>query len=159
MTFKIDPMRAYPRIGVLLLVIFVVMQFTQPQRNVAKALSENDISKVYVIKGDLHQMLIEKCYDCHSNNTRYPWYFYVQPIGWWLAAHVHEGKEHLNFSEFKKYDANRAEHKLEELGEVVEDKSMPLNTYTMFHKNTALTPQDQQAIKAWISSIKATQPQ
>lgn len=148
-------MKAYNKIGLLVLVIFVVIQFTQPKKNLAEGLGENDISKVYAVPGDLHQILIDKCYDCHSNNTQYPWYFHIQPIGWWLAYHVHEGKEHLNFSEFKSYDSKRAAHKLEELGEVVEDRSMPLKTYTMFHKNTEITENDERAIKVWLSSINA----
>src|SRR5688500_13543947 len=119
--------KAYRKIGVLLLILFVVSQFIQPTKNISEAgFGENDISRVYVIPDHLHKTIVHKCYDCHSNNTRYPWYFNIQPVGWWLAAHVHDGKDELNFSEFKTYPADRAEHKLEELGEVVEDRSMPI---------------------------------
>lgn len=111
-------------------------------------------SKVYAIPSELHQMLKVKCYDCHSNNTTYPWYFNIQPIGWWLAAHIHEGKEHLNFSEFKNYSAKRASHKLEDLAEVFEDRSMPLRAYTIFHHDAELTDKDEQAIKEWLASLK-----
>ena len=151
-------MKAYRKIGILLLIIFVVMQFAQPKKNKAEGLGENDISKVYVIPDGLHKTLVKKCYDCHSNNTRYPWYFHIQPIGWWLAAHVHDAKEELNFSDFKKYDAERSAHKLEELGEVAQDRSMPLEAYTALHKQTEITDEDEKAIKDWLSSVKRVTP-
>ena len=148
-------MKAYRKIGVLLLILLVVSQFIQPKKNTSDTIiTENDISKVYAIPSDLHQVLINKCYDCHSNNTRYPWYFHIQPIGWWLAAHVHEGKEELNFSEFKSYDQKKTDHKLEELEEVTEDRSMPLKAYTLFHEEAKITEADEQMIKAWLSSLK-----
>lgn len=147
-------MKGYKRVGLLVLILVVVMQFVQPKRNISEGgLGENDISKVYDMPADLHNMLVTKCYDCHSNNTKYPWYVNLQPIGWWLAAHVHDGKEHLNFSEFKTYTQERAEHKLEELWEVTEEGSMPLKAYTMFHEGTELTEQDEQAISAWLTSL------
>jgi hypothetical protein len=151
-------MRAYRKIGVLILIIIVVMQFIQPNKNLADGLGDSDISKVYALPDGLHKTLMNKCYDCHSNNTRYPWYFNIQPIGWWLAAHVHDGKEELNFSEFKNYDQKRATHKLEEIGEVVEDKSMPLKAYTMFHEEAKLTAEDEKAIFAWLASLNVKKP-
>lgn len=147
-------MKTAKKVGLLVLIIFAVIQFTQPKRNEAPQLiSENDISKTVNIPVELHQMLVNKCYDCHSNTTQYPWYANIQPLGWWLAAHVHEGKEHLNFSEFKTYPKKRADHKLEEIGEVTEDKSMPLKAYTLIHQGSELTEEEQKAIMTWLSSL------
>jgi hypothetical protein len=146
-------MNRYRKLGLLILMLIVVMQFVQPKRNQAEGLSQNDISKVYSIPSDLHKTFVNKCYDCHSNNTRYPWYSNIQPIGWWLAAHVHDGKEELNFAEFKTYNEKRKAHKMEELQEVAEDRSMPLKAYTMFHKNAELTENDEQMIKDWIATL------
>jgi hypothetical protein len=151
-------MKAYRKIGTLLLIIFIVIQFIQPTKNTANGLGDNDISRVYVLPSDVHDMFVKKCYDCHSNNTRYPWYFNVQPIGWWLAAHVHDGKEHLNFSEFQNYSLQRRVHKLEEVGEVVVDRSMPLKTYTMLHEHTELTAEDEQAVKNWLHTLTRPRP-
>jgi len=146
-------MKTSKKLGVLILIIVVVIQFVQPMRNTSDDLEENDISKVYPIPQELHAMLKQKCYDCHSNNTRYPWYVNVQPIGWWLAAHVHDGKQELNFSEFKTYPTERAAHKLEEIGEVTRDGSMPIKAYTLFHEDAALTQADKQAIFDWLKQI------
>jgi hypothetical protein len=152
------PMKAYRKIGVLLIIIVVVMQFIQPKKNRSEGLGENDVSKVYALSDGLHKTLVNKCYDCHSNNTRYPWYFHIQPIGWWLAAHVHDGKEQLNFSTFKTYDAEKASHKLEEIAEVVTEKSMPLKAYTFFHEEAKLTAEDERAIFAWLDSLNVKRP-
>jgi hypothetical protein len=147
-------MKRRRNVGVLLIMILVVMQFIQPNKNRSgEMISADDISKVYAMPQDLHQMFIKKCYDCHSNNTKYPWYINIQPIGWWLAAHVHDGKEELNFSDFKNYPAKRAEHKLEEIAEVTQDRSMPLKAYTMFHEGTEITAEDEKAILSWLTSL------
>jgi hypothetical protein len=146
-------MKPYRKIGILILILLVVIQFVQPLKNRSETLSEADISKVYPIPESVYQTFVNKCYDCHSNNTRYPWYFNIQPIGWWLAAHIHEGKEHLDFSKFKTYPSDKAAHKLEEIEEVLEDGSMPLKAYTMFHKNAVLTAEEKKAIHDWLESI------
>ncbi len=141
------------KILVFILIIIVVFQLIQPTRNISKAPDRNDIRHVYSVPEDVHQILTGKCYDCHSNNTRYPWYFNVQPIGWWLAAHVHDGKEHLNFSEFKTYDAKERTHQFEEIMEVVEDRSMPLKAYIWLHPESRLSDQDESTIRAWIGDV------
>lgn len=146
-------MKGYRKTWIFLLIVVLVIQFIQPEKNIAEGPSENDISQVYAISDGIHQTLTQKCYDCHSNNTRYPWYYYIQPIGWWLAAHVYEGKEHLNFSEFRTYKADKAEHKLEEIVEMVEDRAMPLKAYVLLHPHTEITTEDEKAISAWVKSL------
>lgn len=138
-------------IGVVLVII--VIQLLQPTKNKSEGISENDISKVYALPDGLHDMLVQKCYDCHSNNTRYPWYVHIQPIGWWLASHVKEGKEHLNFSEFKTYEKSKADHKLEELVEVLEAGEMPLKSYLLMHGDAKVTAEETQTITTWVKSL------
>jgi hypothetical protein len=141
------------KILVGLLLLFVVMQLLQPTRNISEGPFENDISKVYAVPADVQNILTQKCYDCHSNNTHYPWYIHIQPIGWWMASHIKDAKDHLNFSEFKTYDANRAAHKLEELSEEVTGGTMPLKSYVWLHGDTKVTPEEVQAINNWIQSL------
>lgn len=146
-------MKRSRKIGLLILILIVLIQVVQPTKNKSEGPSEDDISKVYAMPKDLHQTLVHKCYDCHSNNTRYPWYFNIQPIGWWLAAHVHDAKEHLNFSTFRNYTSARKANKLEDLLEVVEDGSMPIKSYVTFHPESVLTKEDQEAIKTWLATL------
>ena len=146
-------MKVYRKTWIFLLIVIIVIQFIQPKKNSAQELGENDISKVYAIPEEIHRTFVQKCYDCHSNNTRYPWYFNVQPIGWWLAAHVYEGKEHLNFSEFKTYQAKKAKKKLEEIIEMVEERAMPLKAFVLLHPDTEITAEDEKAINLWINNL------
>jgi hypothetical protein len=148
-------MKSSRKILVLVVILLLVIQFVQPIKNISPGLGEHDISKVYTIPQEIHETFVSKCYDCHSNNTHYPWYFNIQPIGWWLAAHVNEGKEHLNFSSFGKYDEEKAEEQLEEIGEVVDEHSMPIKAYVLFHPQSELTEADEQAINAWLKSLGA----
>lgn len=140
-------------IGLLLLI--VVMQLLQPTKNVAEGISENDITKAYSVPTEVHEVLTKKCYDCHSHNTHYPWYVYVQPIGWWMASHIKEGKEHLNFSEFKTYSEKKSLNKLEELSEAVTDGWMPLESYVWLHQDAKVTSDETKAINDWIKSLGA----
>lgn len=148
-------MKVFRKTLLLILILLVVAQFVQPVKNQSESPDLNDISEVYRIPQEVHQILVSKCYDCHSNNTRYPWYFNIQPVGWWLAAHIHEGKEHLNFSNFKSYSQQKAQHKLEEIAEVIEERSMPLRSYVLFHPSAELTEEDEQKITGWLKSIGA----
>lgn len=135
-------------------VVLLAIQFVRPIKNQAEGVSENDISVVYpAIPEDVLTMLQTKCYDCHSNNTEYPWYASIQPVAWWLADHVEEGKEHLNFAEFRTYDTKRANHKLEEVVEEVAKGEMPLDSYTLIHRDAVVTPEEKIALRSWIASL------
>jgi hypothetical protein len=85
------------------------------------------------------------CFDCHSNNTKYPWYTNVAPVSWWIKGHIDNGREHLNFSNWTDYSAKKANHKLEECYEVLEGKEMPMLTYWLVHPEANLSA-DQRAI-------------
>lgn len=136
-----------------LLVILLLMQVMQPTKNQSDTLSENDISKSYALPAGVHETLVKKCYDCHSNNTQYPWYVHIQPVGWWMASHIEEGKNHLNFSEFKTYPLKRANHKLEEVSEELGEGHMPIDSYLWLHPEAKVTTAELDAINGWIASL------
>lgn len=137
-----------------LLIVLIAIQFIRPSKNHSDVLiSENDISYTYAITEDVHSIFINKCYDCHSNTTRYPWYNNIQPIAWWLSSHVKEGKDELNFSEFKSYTEKRAIHKLEEISEAVNDGWMPLKSYLWMHHDAKITESDRTAINTWLKGL------
>jgi hypothetical protein len=141
------------KILISVMLVFLAMQFVRPSRNESEGLSDADISLRYAIPGDVHQLFVDKCYDCHSNNTVYPWYYSVQPVAWWMAGHVDEGKEHLNFSEFKNYPEKRATHKLEEIMEMIAEDEMPLPSYLIAHPEAKVSPQEKESINSWIKSL------
>lgn len=142
------------KIGIGLLVVLAFLQFVRPARNLSdQIVTENDISKTYAISESVHQIFIKKCYDCHSNSTHYPWYANIQPVGLWMQHHVEEGKDELNFSEFKTYPNKKANHKLEEISEAINDGFMPLDSYLWIHKEARISPEDKDEVNAWINSL------
>jgi hypothetical protein len=142
------------KIILILLVVLVLIQFFRPEKNVsAEVITARDISKVHPVPQNVQDLLLKKCYDCHSNNTHYPWYVNVQPVGWWLAHHVDEGKGELNFSEFSTYEKKKADHKLEEVGEVIEEGSMPLTSYTLLHPETKISADDRKILTDWLATL------
>ena len=83
------------------------------------------------------------CYDCHSNNTRYPWYVNIQPMGWVMARHIKKGKENLNFSEFGTYSKRKQANKLRAIATSIKDGSMPLSSYTIMHTDAKLCEEEE----------------
>jgi hypothetical protein len=152
------------KVLLVLLVILVIIQFIHPGKNSSSqdAMLFNDISKKYIVPENVHEILKTSCYDCHSNNTVYPWYSKIQPVDWWLTNHINEGKREVNFSEFATYGIGRQYKKLEEIMEQVKEDEMPLSSYTLIHKNAILSTDKKQALAAWgtalIDSIKANTP-
>jgi hypothetical protein len=135
---------------VVFIVILILVQFIKVDKNESTDLSY-DISTSYPVSNDLSQLLKVSCYDCHSNNTTYPWYSEIQPVAWWLDHHVQDGKKHLNFSEFTKTKIAVQNHKFEEIIEMVEDKEMPLPSYTYLglHPQANLTDNQRDLIVNW----------
>ncbi|MFN4086257.1 MAG: heme-binding domain-containing protein [Spirosomataceae bacterium] len=143
----------------LLLVAAVLIlgaQLFQPTRNESLDESPDDIMVRYNVPEPIQITLKKACYDCHSNHTVYPWYSYVQPVGWWLNHHVEEGKEHLNFSEFGNYPLKKADHKLEEVMESQETHWMPMDSYTWMHPEAKLTEEERLALINWAKSLRST---
>jgi len=144
------------KIGYGLLAVLIVIQFIRPERNISEMPSENDIRVHHPLPGNVESILKRACYDCHSNNTNYPWYTNIQPIGWWMQDHVNEGKRELNFSEFATYSPKKADHKLDEVIELVEEKEMPLESYTLIHKDAVLTADETETLINWAKELRKT---
>ncbi len=154
-------MKILKKILIGLLVIFVIAQAFRPAKNNSGDTTK-DISVSYVVPEDVKTILAKACNDCHSNNTKYPWYAEIQPVAWWLSDHIKDGKRHLNFNEFDGYRIARQYKKLEECIEQVKEGDMPLSSYTLIHKNAILTDAEKQILFNWCDvirdSIKARYP-
>lgn len=137
-----------------LLLIFMVMQFFQPDKNNNSVVLSNDISAVVSVPGDVNLILHAACYDCHSNNTEYPWYTNIQPVGWWLNSHIKDGKRHLNFNEFSAYTTERKKEKLEEVAKSLKEGWMPLQSYTWMHKDAKLTDAQKKIVIDWAGGAR-----
>jgi hypothetical protein len=117
------------KIGLSVLIVFIAIQFIQPAHNKSGGLLTTDISKMFSIPDSVQLVLKNACYDCHSNNTIYPWYVNIQPMGWLMAKHIKQGKAVLNFSEFGNYTPRKQLSKLTGIANSISDDNMPLTSY------------------------------
>jgi hypothetical protein len=141
------------KVGIGILVILLLSQAYRPAKNDSNKM-ENDISKSYSLPDDVKQILAKACNDCHSNNTTYPWYSNIQPVGIWLANHVNDGKRHMNFNEFNSYQIAKQYKKLDECIEQVKEGEMPLESYTWIHKEAKLNEIEKQKLFDWCNSVR-----
>jgi hypothetical protein len=143
------------KILLVIVIILVAIQFIRPSRNVAPegAVQANDINKTVAVPADVQKILEVSCYDCHSNNTHYPWYTNIQPVGWWMQNHVNEGKHRLNFNEFTTYNEKQKDRKMKGVAESVENGSMPLPSYLIIHKDAKLSDDQKKRLIQWAESL------
>ena len=130
----------------------VAIQFIRPAKN-DSPVGPDDLAAKYPPPPEVKQLLETACYDCHSNHTRYPWYAQLQPTGWWLASHINDGKEQLNFSEFGSYTEHRRAKKLQSLSDEVSDRSMPLKSYTWIHSAAKLSDAQIKTLADWAEAL------
>ena len=146
--------RIFKKILIIGLVIFLLMQLYQPARNKDDGVVlPSHITKLYLVPDSVQVIFAATCYDCHSNNTKYPWYSYIQPARFMMEKHIINGKKDLNFSEFGNYSKRRQESKFESIIKQVRSGEMPLTSYTILHKNSRLTAAQKETIINWIDSI------
>ncbi len=152
----------FRKIMLVLLAVLVIIQFIHPKKNKAEGVQPNYIGNTFAIPADVKTILAKACYDCHSNNTRYPWYANLQPLHWWLEKHIKNGKKEINFDDYTNKSLRYQYHKMEEVIERVKEGEMPLNSYTWIHKDAKLTTEEKAKITGWAQSVldtmKATYP-
>ncbi len=146
----------FKKIMLVLLVALIAIQFFHPKKNKAEGPQPNYIGIAYTIPEDAKSIMAKACNDCHSNNTRYPWYSRIQPVDWWLNKHVVEGKKKINFDEYTNKPLRSQYHKMEEVIEMVKEGEMPLNSYTWTHKDAKLTDNERSTITGWAQSVMDT---
>lgn len=147
-------MKWFKKIIVTILILFIAIQFIQPARNKNGQVLPNDITKTLNVPDKVLNIFKNSCYDCHSNNTNYPWYVNIQPMGWMMAKHIKNGKENLNFNEFGTYSKRKKANKLRAIETSIKDGSMPLSSYTIIHMDAKLSSENKKLITDWASNIK-----
>lgn len=109
----------------------------------------NDLLLTGSVSEEVTVILKTACYDCHSNQTKLPWYSHVAPVSWLVAKDVNEGREELNFSEWTTYPKRKLIKKLEEMGEEVDEGEMPLKIYTVIHGDAKLSTEQRKLLVEW----------
>jgi hypothetical protein len=138
-------------IFLVLITAFVALQFIPIlfKKEPAPVSANVSMTNVMSVPDDIKSMLKKSCADCHSQQTDYPWYSYVQPLGMWIDHHIKEGKEHFNMDEFGIYSLEDQQHLLEEMAEEVQEGEMPLKSYTLIHTDAKLTVAEKARFIRW----------
>ena len=143
-------------IGIALVVVFIAIQFFRPAKNQSSAPSGHEVTQLFPVPDNVMATLKASCYDCHSNNTAYPWYNNVQPVAWWLSNHVHSGKRALNFDEFTTVAPNRQFKRLQDIQKQIREDEMPLSSYTLIHRYAILSDAQKKDIIDWAAGAEET---
>jgi Haem-binding domain len=138
--------------GLALIGFIVVIQFIQPERNIYEGSPEHDMLSTLSVPILVAELLQNSCYDCHSANTRYPWYSKISPVSWYLNLHIEQGKEALNFSEFAQLKKRKKIGALSSICEVLELGSMPLPGFLIIHRNAVMDEEEIASICDWSES-------
>ena len=147
-------MKVVKIIAVVLLVAFVGIQFIPTTRNQSDMVPETDFMLVNNVPENIQNKLQVSCYDCHRNNTQYPWYNKVQPVAWFLEDHIKEGKAELNFNEWDSLSTRRKTSKLRSIIKQIENGEMPLDSYTFIHRDAKFSEAEAEEIINWVTQLK-----
>lgn len=133
--------------------VFVLIQIYPSKRPVVSTVNPNDIIKNGDVPENVASMLRSACYDCHSNETIYPWYANIAPVKWWVYDHIVDGRKELNFSNWKTLSKADQAEALDDISSEVEEKEMPLDPYPVTHPKAKLSDADRQAIIDWTETL------
>ena len=147
-------MRIAKKILLISGILFIALQFIRPVHNKSGQILTTDISKMAAISDSVLSILKNGCYDCHSNNTYYPWYSNIQPMGWLMAYHIKKAKSKLNFSDFGSYSQRRQLSKLDGIANSIRDDIMPLSSYKLMHKNAKLSTYEKALLINWVQRAR-----
>lgn len=147
-------MRFVKKLLLLLLVLFLIAQFFGPEQNKGDIATIEPFLEETNPPEDVKGILKESCFDCHSDVTRYPWYSKITPVDYWMAGHVKDGKKHFNVSTWSEANLKKKDHKFEELIEMVEAGSMPLDSYTWTHAEARLTEDQIASMIGWAKGVR-----
>jgi hypothetical protein len=139
----------------VLIAIVVIIQFIPVNRENPPLDPIKDFIAVSGIDAESATLLKSACYDCHSNESKYPWYSYVAPVSFLVANHIEEGREELNFSEWANYSGKKMDHKLEEASEALTEGWMPLKDYKLMHAEARLTDAQRKDLASVINMVRA----
>ena len=129
----------------VLVILFGVIQLIPGMVNRNNPPVESDIPTSPEVKA----VLKKACYDCHSNESKWPWYSYVAPVSWLVSHDVQEAREEMNFSIWNSYEPKEQAEMHEDCWEMVSKNEMPLWFYVPLHPEAKLSEEDRMLIKNW----------
>jgi len=149
-------MKTFKKIVFWIFVSFAIIQFIpidKTNKPVDKSVNFIDVKKS---PPKVVALLKNSCYDCHSNETVYPKYAYIAPFSWSVKDHINEGREHLNFSVWNTYNKELKEGMLTKSIQTLQDKSMPMPAYVVYHKEANLSDAERTVLIKYFEEILKT---
>jgi hypothetical protein len=135
--------------GAGLALLLATIQFVPQARSNPATDPAGTLTASTRVPDDVTRLLDRACRDCHSNQTRWPWYSRVAPVSWLVVDHVNHGRSHFNYSEWKRYPPDEAARLLKQSCELAREQSMPLRSYTWVHRDARLAETEVEALCAW----------
>jgi len=135
-------------LGIVVVVLFIASQLLPVER------SNPPVTGLVDAPEEVMTTLRRSCWDCHSNETEWPWYAYVAPMSLRVAQHVRSGRRHVNFTEWDSYDAEELEEAYEDIAEEMEKGGMPLSDYLLIHREAKLTQAERDRIASWADAAR-----
>lgn len=136
----------------IIMIIFVAIQFYPADKNISSVPAGKAFVDTFRVNTKVNAILSAACYDCHSNNTHYPWYSNVKPISWLMANHISKGKEKLNFDELPSYGPRKINSKFTQIIHQIDEEKMPLKSYEAIHKNAKLSKEERKLLVDFFNS-------
>ncbi len=136
-------MKLLPKILIGVVAVFVLAQLVRPEK------TNPPVTGELKAPAAVATVLRRACYDCHSNESKWPWYSQVAPVSWLVTRDVNEGRKHLNFSVWESYEAGRKAKKLEGIAEEVGQGEMPMAIYVPLHPEAKLSDADKALVVEW----------
>ena len=140
-------------VGLGLVAVLLVLQFFQPESHNTAVDPAQDMLEVLAPPEPLADLIRKACYDCHSNQTVYPWYNKISPVSWYLYKHIKKGKEDLNFSDYGLLDKADKIGAFADFCDVLDAGSMPLQSYMLIHKNARLSQEERENLCIWSEEV------
>jgi hypothetical protein len=137
------------RLAIVIAALFVLIQLYRPERYYTEEMTSDHITKIINVPANVENILKRSCYDCHSNQTRWPWYSAVAPVSWFVISDVSRGRAKMNFSEWGKYSKDKQSIKLDNICYMINDGKMPLKQYLYIHKDAALSQEQKNILCTW----------
>lgn len=157
-TKKPVKLKTWQYIGLGLIGIFAILQLFQIDKTNPPTDPQKDFFSIVSAPDNIKTIVKDACYDCHSNETVYPWYTNLQPFAWSISSHIDNARKHLNFSAFADYGSDDRSHALEEVVEVLQEDEMPLASYKLMHPEGRLNAETRQSLITWFQALRTNGP-
>lgn len=135
-----------------ILAILFIAQFFRIDKTNPPANLDQDFLNLNNAPTEIALIFKDACYDCHSNETEYPWYTNITPVNFWIKGHINGARDNVNYSEWGSFTENKQAHKMEESIEVLEDGRMPAKSFVLMHPEAKLSDQQKADLINWLKS-------